>query len=70
MKDDRPAASTGEERVRVHILAKSSERLDMFTLSLVDSLQMFTINNGIEIPFSLCHTFGVFGGSGEDELGE
>ena len=70
MKDDRPATSTGEEGVCVHILAKSSKRLDMFTLLLVDSLQMFTINNGIEIPFSLCRTFRVFGGSGEDELGE
>ena len=58
---DGPATGVGDTGVRVLILAKSSDRSDIFTPDSVCSLQTFAISSDIEIPFGSCRRNGVFG---------
>ena len=62
----------GDKGVRVLMVAKSSNRSDIFMPLLVESLQMFTISSGIETPCSSCcksRAFGDSGGDGVDDRG-
>ena len=62
----------GDKGVCVLMVAKSSDRLDIFTPLLVESLQTFTISSGIETPFGSCcrsRAFGDSRGDGVDDRG-
>ena len=63
---DGPATGVGDTGVLVLILAKSSNRSDIFTPDSVASLQTFTISSDIVTPFGSCRRSGVFGGSEGD----
>ena len=63
---DGPATGVGETGVWVLILAKSSDRSDIFTPDSVCSLHTFAISSDIVTPFGSCRRSGVFGDSEGD----
>ena len=62
---DGPATGVGDTGVRVLILAKSSDRSDIFTPDSSLVLQTFAISSDIEIPFGSGCRSGVSGDTGE-----
>ena len=63
---DGPATGVGDMGVWVLILAKSSDRSDIFTPDSALSLQTFAISSDIVTPFSTCCRCGVSGGTEGD----
>ena len=69
LMNDGPTTSVGDTGVLVLILAKLSNRSDIFTPDSALSLQTFAISSDIVTPFGLCCRCGVFGdteGDGTD----
>ena len=63
---DGPATGVGDTGVLVLILAKSSDRSDIFTLDSSLLLQTSAMSSDIVTPFGSCRRSGAFGGNEGD----
>ena len=70
MNDGNVGCGVGDKGVPMCMAAKSSDRLDIFTPLLVESLHMFTISSSIETPFGSCCRSGAFGDNRGDGAGD